>query len=59
MVRYSLAGDESPRWSDALGYLVAQDADDLVVDTRRHGEVRIARAAVVAAKTVPPPPVRR
>jgi hypothetical protein len=59
VVRYSLAGDGSPPWTDALGHLIEQDADTVVVDTRRHGEVRIAKAAVVAAKAVPPAPVRR
>ncbi|WP_432515253.1 GNAT family N-acetyltransferase [Kineococcus sp. SYSU DK001] len=44
--------------SDALGDLVAADATTLRIATRR-GEVRVARADVLAAKPVPPPPVRR
>lgn len=44
--------------SDALGELVGADAATLRVATRR-GEVAVARADVLAAKEVPPPPVRR
>ncbi|PPK98815.1 acetyltransferase (GNAT) family protein [Kineococcus xinjiangensis] len=43
--------------SDALGELLAADAQTLVVATRR-GTVRVARSAVLAAKAVPPPPQR-
>jgi N-acetylglutamate synthase len=41
------------QFSDALGDLVAYDADALTVATRR-GPVRIAHEAVTAAKRVPP-----
>jgi len=58
VVRYSLAGDGSTPWTDALGVLIDQDDDTLVVTTRT-GDVRIPRAAVVAAKPVPPAPIRR
>ena len=44
--------------TDALGEIVAMDADTVSVLTRR-GLERIDRAAVVAAKEVPPRPVRR
>ena len=44
--------------SDALGELVSATAAELEVATRR-GPVRIARADVLAAKAVPPPPQRR
>ncbi|MGQ7296192.1 GNAT family N-acetyltransferase [Quadrisphaera sp. KR29] len=43
--------------SDALGELVAADGERLVVATRR-GPVAVARADVLAAKAVPPPPER-
>ncbi|GAB7190292.1 hypothetical protein NUM3379_09980 [Kineococcus sp. NUM-3379] len=55
VVRHRLADGSA---SDALGELTAADASSLVVATRR-GEVRIARADVLAAKGVPPPPRRR
>lgn len=44
--------------TDALGYVLAIDADTVTVQTRR-GVTKVARAAVVAAKEVPPPPSRR
>ena len=43
---------------DALGELLAADEAELVVATRR-GDVRVARADVLACKAVPPPPARR
>jgi N-acetylglutamate synthase len=43
--------------SDALGELVGADGTTLRVATRR-GEVAVARADVIAAKPVPPPPAR-
>lgn len=46
-----------PLYSDAVGELGA-DGDALVVATR-HGEVRVARAAVVAVRAVPPAAPRR
>ncbi|HVV31084.1 MAG TPA: ferrous iron transport protein A [Mycobacteriales bacterium] len=58
VLRYSLAGDGSPPWTDALGELVAQDDRTLTVATRS-GPVVVARAALVAAKPVPPAPPRR
>jgi ribosomal protein S18 acetylase RimI-like enzyme len=44
--------------TDALGEIVAVDADTISVRTRRGVQV-ISRAAVVAAKEVPPRPARR
>jgi hypothetical protein len=58
VVRHSPAGDGTPPWSDLLGELLAQDASSLTVATAR-GPVTVARAAVVAAKPVPPAPTRR
>lgn len=49
---------ESGSATDALGDLIAIDAQSCTVATRR-GEVVIATASIVAAKPVPPPPVRR
>lgn len=57
VVRFSPAGDGTPPWSDVVGELVAQDDLSLTVAGRR-GPVRVPRAAVVAAKPVPPPPSR-
>jgi N-acetylglutamate synthase len=50
--------DEAHGVTDALGDLVAIDVDTVSVRTR-HGIEIIDRAAVVAAKEVPPPPSRR
>lgn len=44
--------------TDALGDLLAQDPATLTIATRR-GQVRVARAAVLAAKPVPPAPARK
>ncbi len=44
--------------TDALGELVALDIDTCTVRTRR-GDVVIALTSIVAAKPVPPAPVRR
>ena len=49
--------DGRPLYSDAVGELAA-DGDGLVVTTRS-GPVRVARAAVVAVRAVPPAPPRR
>jgi hypothetical protein len=58
-IRYLLQDDPSgASASDALGEVVAVEADTVVVATRR-GEVRIPKDRVIAAKEVPPPPVRR
>jgi N-acetylglutamate synthase len=44
-----------PFMTDALGILTSITDTELTVETRT-GPVTIARAAVVAAKRVPPPP---
>ncbi len=49
--------DGRPLYSDAVGELTV-DGDDVVVAARR-GPVRVARAAVVAVRAVPPAPPRR
>lgn len=49
--------DGRPLYSDAVGELTV-DGDILTVATRR-GPVRVARAAVVAVRAVPPAPPRR
>ncbi len=54
VVRYRIAVGAT----DALGELLHVDARAVVVQTRR-GEVTIDLSAVVAAKEIPPPPVRR
>jgi hypothetical protein len=46
-----------PFMTDALGILVSLTDTELTVDTRT-GPVTISRAAVVAAKRVPPKPAR-
>lgn len=55
VVRYLLPDG---RATDALGELVSIDVDLVVVDGKR-GVERIPRAAVIAAKAVPPPPEPR
>ncbi len=60
-VRHRLPPDEvTAAWSmtDVLGRLVRADEQHLWVETRG-GEVQVARADVVAARVVPPRPVRR
>ncbi len=54
VVRYRIEGG----FTDALGPLVARDATTCTVDTKR-GLVVVPLDAVVAAKPVPPAPVRR
>jgi hypothetical protein len=54
VARYRIPGG----FTDALGYLQSCDGQRCVIVTRR-GEVTIDLAAVVAAKQVPEPPVRR
>ncbi|MEO5834902.1 MAG: ferrous iron transport protein A [Nakamurella sp.] len=44
--------------TDALGELTALDADRCTVTTRR-GDVVIPVASIIAAKPVPPAPIRR
>ncbi len=57
VIRHSIAGGPRGPWTDSLGELIAQDERVLVVRTRT-GDARINRAAVVAAKPIPPPPKR-
>lgn len=57
VVRYRLHGDSHPM-TDALGDLVAIDDVACTVATR-HGDVEVALADVLRAKTVPPPPAPR
>ncbi|ERG64439.1 hypothetical protein L332_08250 [Agrococcus pavilionensis RW1] len=57
VVRYRLHGD-THKATDALGELVHVGDTTCTVATRR-GEVVIAIADIIAAKTVPPPPERR
>jgi len=45
--------------SDALGEVVDVTADTVTVRTRRRGDVRITRDAIILAKPVPPAPARR
>ena len=54
VVRSKIAGG----FTDALGYLLELTDTHCVVETKR-GPVSIELALVVAAKEVPPPPVRR
>lgn len=61
VLRYAIDREASPHgesMTDALGTVLGADADSVQVMTRR-GEVRVPRALVIAAKEVPPPPVRR
>ncbi|WP_314507109.1 hypothetical protein [uncultured Microbacterium sp.] len=55
VVRYLLPDG---RATDALGYLRSRDAEHVVIETKR-GLDTVALAAVIAAKTVPPPPAPR
>jgi hypothetical protein len=55
VVRYVLPTGQA---TDALGELLSADAETVVVDGKR-GVERIARAAIVAAKEVPPAPEPR
>jgi len=55
VVRYLLPSGQA---TDALGELLSMDDETVVVDGKR-GVERIARAAIVAAKEVPPPPEPR
>ncbi|MGQ0575703.1 MAG: putative acetyltransferase, partial [Pseudonocardia sp.] len=50
--------DGRPLHSDAVGELADAGPDEVVVHARR-GPVRVARAAVVAVRLVPPAPPRR
>ena len=55
VVRYLLPSGQA---TDALGELLEANAETVVVDGKR-GVERIARAAIIAAKEVPPPPAPR
>ncbi|WP_020662225.1 hypothetical protein [Amycolatopsis benzoatilytica] len=54
VVRYRIEGG----FTDALGPLRARDEETCTVETKR-GLVVVPLAAIVAAKPVPPAPVRR
>ncbi len=61
VLRYAIDREASPHgesMSDALGTILEVDEASIQVMTRR-GERRVPRALVIAAKEVPPPPVRR
>lgn len=61
VLRYAIDRERSPHgesMTDALGTITGADDSVVQVMTRR-GEVRVPRALVIAAKEVPPPPVRR
>ncbi|GAA1286631.1 acetyltransferase [Brachybacterium alimentarium] len=61
VLRYAINRESSPHgesMSDALGTILAADDSEVRVMTRR-GQVRVPRPLVIAAKEVPPPPVRR
>ncbi|TJY71635.1 hypothetical protein E4J89_03585 [Arthrobacter sp. CAU 1506] len=55
VVRYRVEGG----FTDALGDLLAVDADTCTVRTARRGDVVVPLPAVTAAKQVPPAPPRR
>jgi hypothetical protein len=55
VVRYLIPSGQA---TDALGMLLSADERTLTVDGK-HGVVTIDRTAIVAAKQVPPAPVRR
>ncbi len=56
VIRYHLH-DQAEGATDALGYVSAKNDTHIVVATAR-GLVTIALVDVIAAKEVPPPPVR-
>ncbi|ASK66662.1 acetyltransferase [Brachybacterium avium] len=61
VLRYAIDVQSAPHgesMTDALGTIVGIDEASVQVMTRR-GQVRVPRALVIAAKEVPPPPVRR
>lgn len=61
VLRYAINREVSPHgesMSDALGTIISADEREVRVMTRR-GQVRVPRPLVIAAKEVPPPPVRR
>lgn len=56
VIRYRLHGEENAA-TDAVGYVSAKNATHIVVATVR-GLTTIAFDDVIAAKEVPPPPLR-
>lgn len=61
VLRYAIDRTSSPHgesMSDAVGTIAEVDEAAVEVMTRR-GQVRVPRELVIAAKEVPPPPVRR
>ncbi|WP_114855838.1 acetyltransferase [Brachybacterium sp. YJGR34] len=61
VLRYAIDRESSPHgesMTDALGTILEADEAAVLMMTRR-GQVRVPRALVIAAKEVPPPPVRR
>ena len=61
VLRYAIDREASPHgesMSDALGTILGTDEHSVRVMTKR-GELNVPRALVIAAKEVPPPPVRR
>ncbi|HEX2705424.1 MAG TPA: GNAT family N-acetyltransferase [Candidatus Lustribacter sp.] len=58
MLRYRRPEGGEPPLTDVVGMLVEVGPDAVVVQTRR-GRVSIERRGIVAAKAVPPAPVRR
>ena len=56
VVRYTLHGEQHGA-TDALGYVSARDETHVVVATAK-GLLTIALADIIAAKEIPPPPVR-
>ncbi|MFC7458639.1 acetyltransferase [Brachybacterium sp. GCM10030267] len=61
VLRYAIDRESSPHgesMTDALGTVLTTDDAEVRVMTKR-GQVRIPRRLVIAAKEVPPPPVRR
>ena len=59
VVRGERGPSGGPAYTDVIGVLEQWDDEHLVVRHRDGHAVRIPRADVVAAKTVPPPPPRR
>lgn len=57
--RITKVTDGRPTFADAVGDLISWDTGVLTVSLRGGEQVRIAEAAVVAGRTVPPPPARR
>lgn len=61
VLRYAINRETSPHgesMTDALGTILSTDEQVVAVMTKR-GQVRVPRVLVIAAKEVPPPPVRR